>query len=254
MMNPSTNQVPTVAVAETVFVPPGAATASQPEFQKQPKASSRRCTPATVCCGICSLVGIVLAIAVEVSLLSPSQYVVVDPLEVFQNGATSSPPTIRGDPECAMKRVRITAICGLPDLDDDAFGNDKAMELKVLLNDQPYWPQRPERDCLEGYGASGGDACIVPDSTLSQCFALQNSIEVAFTEETVDEAVKITIYDKDFFADDILDILAPTIDWFRPNKCEKTTHEFTSDEGGSVKMVVDFGEWKTCAGSTTSSF
>ena len=53
---------------------------------------------------------------------------------------------------------------------------------------------------------------------------------------------RIEVYDKDFFADDILDILAPTIDWFRPNKCEKTTHEFTSDEGGSVKMVVDFGE------------
>ena len=91
-----------------------------------------------------------------------------------------------------MKRVRITEICGLPDLDDDAFGNDKAMELKVLLNDQPYWPQRPERDCLEGYGDSGGDACVIPDSTLAGCFALQNSIEVAFTGETVDEALKIT--------------------------------------------------------------
>ena len=56
------------------------------------------------------------------------------------------------------------------------------------------------------------------------------------------------VYDKDFFADDILDILAPTIDWFRPNRCEKTSHEFASDEGGSVKMVVDFGEVENLCG------
>jgi len=245
-MNPPTNQVPPVAVAEPVFDSPETV---QPEFQKAQK-QSRRCTPATVCCGTCSLVGIAIAIAVTVSLLSSSPYVVVDPppLEVSQNEAPSSPPTVRGDPECAMKRVRITEICGLPDLDDDAFGNDKAMELKVLINDLPYWPQRPERDCLEAYGASGGDACIIPDSSLTGCFALQNSIEVAFTEENVDEAVKVTIYDKDFFADDILDILAPTVEWFRPNKCEKTTHEFSSEEGGSVKMVVDFGEVENLCG------
>merc|ERR1712013_603693 len=90
------------------------------------------------------------------------------------------------------------------------------VELKVLVNDQPYWPKQVESDCLEGYGSDGRDTCVVPNSSLAGCFRLSNSIELPFgsddtTSRSIEEQIKITIIDEDFFWDDIIRYLWPKV-------------------------------------------
>ena len=52
-----------------------------------------------------------------------------------------------GDEECRKRRIMITEICNVPDLDEG-----KTMEIKMLVNDQHYWLKKVKSDCLEGYG------------------------------------------------------------------------------------------------------
>jgi len=156
----------------------------------------------------------------------------------------SPAPTAAGDEECRRKRIKITEICNASGLDDEL------VELKVLVNDQPYWPKQVESDCLEGYGSDGRDTCVVPNSSLAGCFRLSNSIELPFgsddtTSRSIEEQIKITIIDEDFFWDDIIEIFVAKSEWYRPNLCEKKELEFAehSYEGSAkIKMVVDFGE------------
>lgn len=48
----------------------------------------------------------------------------------------SPAPTAAGDEECRRKRIKITEICNASGLDSEL------VELKVLVNDQPYWPKQ----------------------------------------------------------------------------------------------------------------
>mmetsp|Transcript_2236 Transcript_2236/g.5497 ORF Transcript_2236/g.5497 Transcript_2236/m.5497 type:complete len:576 (-) Transcript_2236:421-2148(-) len=159
-------------------------------------------------------------------------------------------PTSAGDEECQKKRVRITEICHMSGLD----GEDEPAEIKVLVNDQHYWPKQTGLDCMDEYGVDG-DSCIVPGSTLAGCFALRNSIELPFGgidgTSTIAEKIKVTVYDTDFFWDDMIEIFAPKREWYRPNVCEKKEYEFSehSYQGSAkIKMVVDFGELENPCG------
>ncbi|KAL7553475.1 hypothetical protein ACHAWF_017391 [Thalassiosira exigua] len=151
-------------------------------------------------------------------------------------------PTDVGPEECRKKRVKIAEVCGLPDLDEGG-----TMEVKVTVNDLPYWPRtgRAESDCLEGYGRGGEDSCVVPDSSLLECFPLRNAPELPFGPggASIEERLKVTISDVDFFWNDEIEIYAPSAEWHRPNLCEKREFQFAQPSGSAtIKMVVDFGE------------
>jgi len=151
-----------------------------------------------------------------------------------------------GEEECRKKRITITEICNVSGL------GDELVELKILVNDKHYWPKQVEADCLEGYG-SDGDSCVVPSSSLTNCFRLSNSIELPFVGDdveggdaaaSIEDQIKVTIYDTDFLWDDIIEVIVPKEDWYRPNLCEKKELEFTKDScdvSTRIKMVVDFG-------------
>jgi len=184
-------------------------------------------------------------------------------LIIFLNPGSSEPkqfsvsptsaPTSEGPEECKKKRIKITEICDVSDLDDDIFGDDKTMEIKILVNDQHYWPKQVETDCLEEYGYEYGQsekksACKIPDSSLRGCFPLRNSIELPFGLDGayIEDEIKVTIYDVDFFSDDLIDVFVPKHEWYHPNLCEKREFEFRTKNGADgtarIKMVVDFGE------------
>ncbi|KAL7531593.1 hypothetical protein ACHAXR_004126 [Thalassiosira sp. AJA248-18] len=151
-------------------------------------------------------------------------------------------PTSAGDEECRKKRIKITEICNVPDLDEG-----QTMEIKILVNDQHYWPKQVETDCMKEYGSSYQDSCVVADSSVAGCFPLRNSIEIPFglDSESIGEQIKVTIVDTDFFWDDLVEVFVPKEGWYRPNLCEKKELEFaqSSYEGSArIKMVVDFGE------------
>jgi len=195
---------------------------------------------------------ICLAIGTFVAMRKPRQ----DKEDVlFEEGATSA-PTMSGDEECLMKRIKITEICDVPDLDDDIFGSDFTMDIKVLVNDKLYWPQQVQRDCLEEYG-SYEDSCVIPDTTLIGCFQLRNSIELPFGLDgaSIEDQIKVTIYDVDIFSDDIIDILIPKEEWYRPTLCEKKEFEFQARKSSArIKMVVDFGEVENPCGVEEETF
>jgi len=125
-----------------------------------------------------------------------------------------------------------------------------AMEINILVNDEQYWPKNTEADC-NLYGIDGDNACVIPDSSLEvgACFELRNSVELPFGLDgaAIEDRIKITIYDKDVFQDDWVDVFAPKEVWYRPNVCEKKEHEFRAQGRSSarVKVVVDFGEVET---------
>lgn len=155
-------------------------------------------------------------------------------------------PTIVGDSECLKKRIRITEICNISGLDDEL------VEMKVLVNDQPYWPKQVQSDCMDAYG-SDGQTCVVPESTLADCFSLKNSVELQFGVDgaPVTEQIKVTIVDDDFFWDDIVEIFVQKEDWYSPNKCEKKEIEISQDSSSwsaRIKVMVDFGEVKNTCG------
>lgn len=93
----------------------------------------------------------------------------------------------------------------------------------------------------------------MPNSSLEgTCFSLKNSIELAFGDDGVGGGsvapvgrIKVTIYDTDFFWDDLIEVIVPVEEWYRPNLCKRKEIEFTAQpyEGSTkIKMVVDFGE------------
>mmetsp|Transcript_26030 Transcript_26030/g.42285 ORF Transcript_26030/g.42285 Transcript_26030/m.42285 type:complete len:582 (-) Transcript_26030:416-2161(-) len=189
---------------------------------------------------ILSIIGSVAIVLIPVLILRSASSSEVQQVEA---SIPSPAPTALGDEECGKKRIKITEICNASGLDDEL------VELKVLVNDQHYWPKQVESDCLEGYGSYGYDrnTCLVPNSSLDgSCFTLRNSIELLFGgDDTIDEQIKVTLHDTDFFWDDIIEIFAPKRDWYLPNLCEKREFEFAEqlyDGSAKIKMVVDFGE------------
>lgn len=184
---------------------------------------------------------VTLAIVVTSVLLPRTKLLrTKDEQQYFASLAPSPAPTNAGAAECLNKRIRITEVCNAPGLDD------KLVELKVLVNDQHYWP-KVESDCLDGYG-SDGITCVVPNSSLSGCFKLLNSIELPFVPTPHGAGlgdIKVTIVDEDFLWDDIVEIFAPKQEWYRPNLCERKEIEFAEHsygESSKIKMVVDWGE------------
>jgi len=141
---------------------------------------------------------------------------------------TSSPsslpslsPTING---CETKRISITHICNIPDLDPKS--GDSEMDIKIFVQDDLYWPQNVVNDC--DYG-SYSKACKIPDGLITnKCFQLKNSIELLYRSKPTADMLKITIYDEDTFLDDSFDISIPTDDWFDRQQCEERSFDVPS--------------------------
>lgn len=177
---------------------------------------------------------------------------------------TLSPTINFRDAACPNKQLVITEICNLPDLDDDIFGRDTTMEIKILVNDTLHWPQNTREDCLSEYGSYSG-ACVIPDTSLMGCFPLANSIPMEFglpaevgtfsSSNNNDQqrqqlppasAFKITIYDEDIFSDDFIDFFLAREDWYFPNECEEqeiiVTESFGTSRrqsgGAYIKMIT----------------
>lgn len=124
------------------------------------------------------------------------------------------------------------------------------MDIKILADDDQYWPKNVSSDCLSAYGSYDG-ACLIPDTSLIGCFELKNSIEIP-VESPPQGSLKITIYDVDIFVDDFIDILIPTGDWYFPNRCDTQTLEFQAESRAArVKMTVYSGENEACGIDTT---
>lgn len=127
---------------------------------------------------------------------------------------------------CPKKRITISHICNILDLDDDVFGRDVTMDIKVLIGGELYWPQNATEDCNEIYGSYDG-SCVIPDTLLTGCFELTNNIEWAIDGEPTSD-LKVTIYDEDLFSDDYIDIVLPKDQWYFGNECDKFTQVINS--------------------------
>jgi hypothetical protein len=155
---------------------------------------------------------------------------------------------------CPDKRLRITHICNLPDLDDDWFGRDTTMDIKVLFDNQQYWPRDVQADCPDGKNYK--EACVISDTFLMVgCYELNNPAALAIgTEEgnlLEPRDLKITIYDEDIGTDDFLDIFVPLDDWYFPSNCDDglDLEFFVKNKATSVKVTVDTieeGEEELC--------
>jgi len=170
------------------------------------------------------------------------------------SGQPSSIPTIFNG--CLHKTVRITHICNVPDLDDDIWGRDVTMDIKILIEDELYWPQDVRTDCSSTYGSYQG-SCVIPDTSLMGCFPLTNSIQHTFDHPLPDTvssrgSLKVTIYDIDIFSDDFIDVLVPNSDWYDPQTCEEYTIEAASTRTSArIKMVVTSSDSATPSASPT---
>lgn len=151
---------------------------------------------AGACCGmrswkliLASLVTAIIAIVLVAVVLLKTPSSPSSP----KNQATGS--IVSTESVCPTKTIQITHICNLPDLDDDFLGRDTTMDIKVLVQDELYWPRNTSLDCLETYGSYDG-SCVIPDTSLMGCFALSNSVQIEFNETFAPpEQLKITIYD-----------------------------------------------------------
>ena len=125
---------------------------------------------------------------------------------------------------------RVIELCDIPDLDDDIFNSDVTMDIKVLVDDDIYWPQNIQEDCSSIYGSYDG-SCVIPDSALlGICYELSNPIELPLNVDVVgavvddeeednesggivsqvsNNPIKVTVYDEDIFSDDYIDIFVP---------------------------------------------
>lgn len=151
---------------------------------------------------------------------------------------------------CPEKRVYITELCNLPDLDDDWFGRDTTMDIKVLLDSEQYWPRDLGADCD---GKTYKEACVIPDTYLmNTCFSLKSPGKLSFgTEASPARDLKVTIYDEDIGTDEFLDVLVPVRDWYFPSNCEDNLELefFVLNKLTSIKMLVDTieeGEEEIC--------
>ena len=157
---------------------------------------------------------------------------------------------------------RIVEICDVPDLDDDIFNSDVTMDIKLLVNDEIYWPQNTRDDCSPIYGSYDG-SCVIPDTSLmGVCYQISNPIElplhvpttvVAEEEQeqepsTHNKNIKVTIYDEDIFTDDYIDIFVPQNElwksYYREYGCDD------SDETDSIlppALIVEYQAPKRAA-------
>ena len=209
------------------------------------KSPTRHCnTCGWICLIVCFVIaGIFIGIAVTNSRKN-------EDVDRSRTEATAPPKTSVYD-RCPVRKIRITEICDLPDLDDDFFGSDHTMDIKLLVNDDQYWPQNVLQDCLPDYG-SYYDTCVIPDSTLMiGCFALPNPIDLVMSEDDDAPPLKVTIYDKDIITDDFLDIIIPKEDWWYFPDDSESCHlreqslEFQTGNSRSsarIKMTVVAGE------------
>jgi hypothetical protein len=143
-----------------------------------------------------------------------------------KNALETTEPTLApiSPGNCPLKKLRISHICDVPDLDDDIFGNDVTLDIKILVDDEQYWPKDLRLDCLETFGSYEG-SCVIPDTSLIGCFELKNAIKMDLNSSKEDlgpaaDFLKVTIYDEDVFTDDFIDILVPKSDWYFPHNCE----------------------------------
>jgi hypothetical protein len=208
----------------------------------------RCCLPSAVVCIIVFV--IILAIAARAASSSGGSTTLDPP----SPSPTYSPMAILNG--CPMKTVQVTHICNVPDLDDDVFGNDVTLDIKILIEDEVYWPQDVLADCSSTYGSYQG-SCVIPDTSLTGCFPLANSIQQTFAyplPNTVSSrgSLKVTIYDVDIVSDDFIDILVPNGDWYNPTTCEDYEFETTAEKNSArIKMTVTSQDAATPSASPT---
>mmetsp|Transcript_5482 Transcript_5482/g.8042 ORF Transcript_5482/g.8042 Transcript_5482/m.8042 type:complete len:401 (-) Transcript_5482:155-1357(-) len=206
------------------------------------------CLPSAVVCIIVFV--IIVAIAARAASSSGESTTLDRPTPA----PTYSPMAILNG--CPMKTVQVTHICNVPDLDDDIFGNDVTLDIKILIEDEVYWPQDVLSDCSSTYGSYKG-SCVIPDTSLTGCFPLANSIQQNFVHplpNTVSSrgSLKITIYDVDILSDDFIDILVPNSDWYDPITCEDYEFEATAEKNSArIKMTVTSRDSATPSASPT---
>lgn len=136
--------------------------------------------------------------------------------------------TIEG---CRTKRVRITHICDLRDKDD----NDGTLEIRVLIDDQLYWPLDTSTDC----NSSRGESCVIQDtSLLTGCYPLKNNVAYRFDEPPTESSLEVTVVEVDTYFNDDLSIFVPNMEWFDPEECEEQTILANSFAGASLKMEI----------------
>jgi len=182
------------------------------DYNKDGVPKGRYCTCRNTSIGVVTVVGVVITIWAVLALGRNQDSKIDD--------AQENPF------RCPKKTIRITHICDIPDLDDDIFGRDVTMDIKVLIGGQLYWPQNVTADCNEIYGSYAG-SCVIPDALLTDCFELTNSIEWAIDGEATSD-LKVTIYDEDIFSDDYIDIVLPKDQWYNGNECDEFTQVFNS--------------------------
>jgi len=161
---------------------------------------------------------------------------------------TTAPTTAPTSTECPTKRVRVTHLCQVPDLDDDFFGRDVTLDLQLLLDSLVYWPEDVRTDCPDG---SYKGACEIPDAwVLQDCYAISSTAVRTYDLDSEDllrpADWKWTIYDKDIGTDEFLDIRVRQSEWYHPNVCETEEFQFYQDYdesgqgvGASIKVIVE---------------
>mmetsp|Transcript_504 Transcript_504/g.756 ORF Transcript_504/g.756 Transcript_504/m.756 type:complete len:683 (-) Transcript_504:178-2226(-) len=149
---------------------------------------------------------------------------------VLQNDNNVAQPFL-----CPEKTLKITHICEVPDLDT---GPDSTMDIKVLIDGRRHWPQNREVDCLEEYGYYE-DTCILPDTSLIDCFELANSREWVVENKGLGNTMKITIHETDPFFDDSIDILVSKDEWYDGDECNANEYVFNSTStSANIRMSV----------------
>lgn len=147
-------------------------------------------------------------------------------------------PSIGADtPSSPFRRLRITEMCDLPDLDDDIWNSDLTMDIKVLADNDLYWPQNVTLDCGPYDSYSG--SCVIPDTSLmDRCYTLDNAIDIPLETPSMSSLLKVTIYDVDIFSDDFIDIFIERSELHFPNECEQHDLEFNASNGRSARVKV----------------
>ncbi|KAL3929297.1 MAG: hypothetical protein SGBAC_012274 [Bacillariaceae sp.] len=194
----------------------------------------------------------------QVSSPSPSKRLGSPPSQNPTTTPTSSPttatPTISpvptvGTDGCRTKRIRITHICNVPDL-DDCGDRDTEMDLKVLINDELYWPRDTRTDCVAGSYAGG---CEIDDSLLiNACFELRNSIEQVYHNRGESDNIMLTIYDEDLWRDDRIDTNVPNDEWYNPVDCGVQELNVTGAGGELYRLLVTSEETVPTAAPSNS--
>lgn len=139
--------------------------------------------------------------------------------------------------KCRTKKVRITHICNLPDLDSPFIFKDDNMDIKLEIGDEVYWPKDVFQDCSDGMGAFN-NACIIPDEKLMNgCYALTNNREMEFTSP---QTLAITIRDKDIGFDDIIRYFVDASEWYDSMQCATfQLEQIDRDTGAVIKVTIE---------------